>query len=64
MASASPDNIKQWKFPNGEFIQNLSGHNAIVNSLAANADNVLVSGGMSLRFVVFFDDDDENSSSG
>jgi len=46
MASASPDNIKQWKFPKGEFIQNLSGHNAIINSLAANADNVLVSGGM------------------
>lgn len=52
MASASPDNIKQWKFPKGEFIQNLSGHNAIVNSLAANADNVLVSGGMySLLFL-------------
>jgi pleiotropic regulator 1 len=48
MASASPDNIKEWKFPKGEFIQNLSGHNAIVNSLAANADNVLVSGGMFL----------------
>ena len=46
MASASPDNIKQWKFPNGEFIQNLSGHNAIVNSLTVNPDNVLVSGGM------------------
>ena len=48
MASASPDNIKEWKFPKGEFIQNLSGHNAIVNALASNADNVLVSGGMSL----------------
>jgi pleiotropic regulator 1 len=48
MASASPDNIKEWKFPKGEFIQNLSGHNAIVNSLASNADNVLVSGGMFL----------------
>lgn len=44
MASASPDNIKQWKFPKGEFIQNLSGHSSIINSLAANADNVLVSG--------------------
>jgi len=44
MASASPDNIKEWKFPKGEFIQNLSGHSAIVNALAANADNVLVSG--------------------
>nr|XP_039265724.1 pleiotropic regulator 1-like [Styela clava] len=43
-ASASPDNIKQWKFPDGNFIQNLSGHNAIVNCLALNSDGVLVSG--------------------
>ncbi len=55
MASASPDNIKEWKFPKGEFIQNLSGHNAIVNSLAANADNVLVSGGMFSLDVFIFD---------
>lgn len=44
-ASGSPDNIKQWKCPDGKFIQNLSGHNAIVNCLAVNADGVLVSGG-------------------
>ncbi|XP_014674309.1 PREDICTED: pleiotropic regulator 1-like [Priapulus caudatus] len=44
-ASASPDNIKQWRFPDGNFVQNLSGHSAIVNSLALNTDNVLVSGG-------------------
>lgn len=43
-ASASPDNIKQWKSEDGKFIQNLSGHNAIVNCLAANEDGVLVSG--------------------
>lgn len=43
-ASASTDNIKQWKCPKGEFIQNLSGHNAIVTSLACNQDGVLVSG--------------------
>lgn len=42
--SASPDNIKQWKCPEGKFIQNLSGHNAIVNCLAVNPDGVLVSG--------------------
>lgn len=47
-ASASPDNIKQWKLPDGNFIQNLSGHQALVNALALNADNVLVSGGESL----------------
>jgi pleiotropic regulator 1 len=45
MATASPDNIKQWKFPDGNFLQNLSGHTAIVNTLALNQDNVLVSGG-------------------
>ncbi|PIK49830.1 putative pleiotropic regulator 1 isoform X1 [Apostichopus japonicus] len=45
MASASPDNIKQWRFPEGNFTQNLSGHNAIINCLAVNADGVLVSGG-------------------
>merc|ERR1712139_531497 len=51
-ASASPDNIKQWKFPEGKFIQNLSGHNTIINSLACNHSNVLFSGGDngSMRF--------------
>ncbi|XP_030386460.1 pleiotropic regulator 1 [Scaptodrosophila lebanonensis] len=44
-ASASPDNIKQWRCPEGNFIQNISGHTAIVNCMAANADGVLVSGG-------------------
>jgi pleiotropic regulator 1 len=43
-ASASPDNIKEWKYPEGKFIQNLSGHNAIVNCMAVNSDGVLVSG--------------------
>uniref|UniRef100_A0A0B6ZZT2 Pleiotropic regulator 1 n=1 Tax=Arion vulgaris TaxID=1028688 RepID=A0A0B6ZZT2_9EUPU len=42
-ASGSPDNVKQWKFPDGNFMQNLSGHNAIINSLACNSDGVLVS---------------------
>ena len=51
MASASPDNIKQWKFPDGNFIQNLSGHSSIVNALAVNQDGVLVSGGQSCRFL-------------
>lgn len=43
-ASASPDNIKQWKCPDGKFIQNLPGHNAIINCLAVNPEGVLVSG--------------------
>ena len=45
MASASPDNIKEWKLPKAEFVQNLSGHNSTLNALAVNSDNVLVSGG-------------------
>lgn len=44
-ASASPENIKQWKCPEGNFIQNISGHNVIINCMTVNADGVLVSGG-------------------
>ncbi|KAH8308484.1 hypothetical protein KR044_011975, partial [Drosophila immigrans] len=44
-ASASPDNIKQWRCPEGNFVQNISGHTAIVNCMAANTDGVLASGG-------------------
>lgn len=43
--SASPDNIKTWTCPEGQFVQNVSGHTAIVNCMAVNADGVLVSGG-------------------
>lgn len=43
-ASGAPDNIKQWKCPDGKFMQNLTGHNAIVNCLAINREGVLVSG--------------------
>jgi pleiotropic regulator 1 len=50
MASASPDNIKEWKLPKAEFVQNLSGHSAILNALAVNSDNVLVSAGKLLEF--------------
>lgn len=44
-ASGAPDNIKQWRCPEGNFVQNLPGHNTIINSMAVNAENVLVSGG-------------------
>ncbi|CAK7269165.1 pre-mRNA-splicing factor prp46 [Sporothrix epigloea] len=43
-ASASAGSIKQWKCPEGAFMQNFDGHNAILNTLSVNADNVLVSG--------------------
>ncbi|KAJ2714629.1 pre-mRNA-splicing factor prp46 [Coemansia spiralis] len=51
-ASASADSIKQWRCPRGDFVQNFEGHHSIVNSLSANADGVLASGGDdgSLRF--------------
>ena len=47
-ASGAPDNIKVWKFPDGNFMQNFSGHQAIVNTVSVNSDNVLVSGGVSM----------------
>ncbi|EGD81829.1 pre-mRNA-splicing factor prp46 [Salpingoeca rosetta] len=42
--SGASDNIKQWYLPKGEFIQNLGGHTAIINSLAVNPSGVMVSG--------------------
>lgn len=53
MASASPDNIKQWKLPDGIFMQNLSGHTAIVNTLAINRAGVLMSGGKITLFTLY-----------
>jgi len=47
-ASGSADNIKQWRLPQGQFIQNLGGrdhHNTIINSMVISSDNVMVSGG-------------------
>lgn len=51
-ASAAADNIKKWRYPKGEFMQNITGHNAIINTLAVNDDSVMFSGGDngSLRF--------------
>ncbi|RGB34314.1 WD40-repeat-containing domain protein [Rhizophagus diaphanus] len=43
-ASGSADNIKQWKCPEGTFMQNFENHRAIINTLAVNVDNVLFSG--------------------
>lgn len=44
-ASGSADNIKKWRCPDGEFMQNLTGHNTIINDLVVNEDGVLVSAG-------------------
>ncbi|KAF2691115.1 pre-mRNA-splicing factor prp46 [Lentithecium fluviatile CBS 122367] len=43
--SASAQSIKQFKCPEGAFMQNFTGHNAIINTLSVNEDNVLFSGG-------------------
>lgn len=43
-ATASTGSIKQWKCPEGDFMQNFDGHNAIINSLSVNQD-VMFSGG-------------------
>lgn len=45
--SAGGNNIKKWACPNGTFVHNFSGHDAIINSLSVNADGVLFSGGSS-----------------
>lgn len=45
-ASASADNIKKFKLPRGDFLHNmLSQQRTIVNCMAINEENVMVSGG-------------------
>jgi pleiotropic regulator 1 len=44
-ASGAADNVKCFKFPDGQFLRNFSGHNAIINSLAINNDGIMASGG-------------------
>ena len=44
-ASASTGSIKQWKCPEGTFMQNFEGQNSVINTLSVNEDNVLFSGG-------------------
>jgi pleiotropic regulator 1 len=43
-ATGSVNSIKQWKCPEGAFMGNFEGHNAIINSMSVNED-VLFSGG-------------------
>lgn len=44
-ASGSTGSIKQWKCPEGAFMQNFEGQNAIINTMSVNQNNVLFSGG-------------------
>ena len=43
--SGAADSIRKWALPEGVLVSSLAGHSAIVNALALNADDVLVSGG-------------------
>ena len=43
--SAGGNNIKKWKFPEGSFVHNFSGHDAIVNTVNVQQDGVFFSGG-------------------
>jgi pleiotropic regulator 1 len=42
--SAGGNNIKKWKFPEGTFVHNFSGHDAIINTVDVNADGTFFSG--------------------
>ncbi|ORY34752.1 WD40-repeat-containing domain protein [Naematelia encephala] len=42
--SAGGNNIKKWKCPEGIFVHNFVGHEAIINTLAINEDGVMFSG--------------------
>ncbi|KAH8090369.1 WD40-repeat-containing domain protein [Filobasidium floriforme] len=44
-ASAGGNNIKKWKCPEGTFVHNFPGHEAIINTLSVNEEGVLFSGG-------------------
>jgi len=50
--SAGGNNIKKWKCPEGTFVHNFSGHNAIINTLSVNAEGVFFSGGIYTFFTV------------
>lgn len=43
--SAGGSNIKKWACPNGTFVHNFAGHDAIINSVNVNHDGVFFSGG-------------------
>lgn len=44
-ASAGGNNIKKWKCPEGTFVFNFPGHDAMINTLSVNEEGVLFSGG-------------------
>jgi WD40 repeat protein len=44
--SAGGNNIKKWKCPEGAFVSNFGGHNAIINTLSVDSKRFFLSGGM------------------
>lgn len=52
--SAGGNNIKKWKCPEGTFVFNFSGHNAIINTMSVNAEGVFFSGGECCVFPTLF----------
>lgn len=47
-ATGSADNVKKWKYPNGDFMLNFDPHNTVVNAMAVNSEGVCVTGGVCL----------------
>ena len=45
---AGGNNIKKWKCPQGAFVFNFGGHNAIINTLSVNSEGVFFSAGKSV----------------
>ncbi|KAH8919514.1 WD40 repeat-like protein [Atractiella rhizophila] len=43
--SSGGNNIKKWKCPEGAFVHNFSGHDAIINTVSVNEEGVFFSGG-------------------
>lgn len=52
-ASSGGNNIKKWACPNGTFVHNFSGHDAIINTISVNQDGVFFSGGEGVEEVSF-----------
>jgi pleiotropic regulator 1 len=44
-ATGGADNIKKWRGNDGQFMKNLTGHNAIINAMDINEDGVMFTGG-------------------
>jgi hypothetical protein len=53
MADDRTRSIKKWKCPEGTFVHNFPGHEAIINTLSVNEDGVLFSGGQYIGRLCF-----------